>query len=63
MSPTKANLLCDDVTFSEVVERLHAARHTGAVTIHFAQGHAVRLELPCEPVRIRIDNRKKRAQS
>lgn len=55
------DVLHDDQTFADVLERFHALKHTGAVVIHFAQGHAVRLELPCEPVRIKLDTQRKKA--
>lgn len=56
-------LLQDVEAFADVLAKLHAQQHTGAVTIHFAQGYAVRVELPGEPIRIKLDNGRRRRQA
>lgn len=57
-----AEALLADATFAAVLERLHAEKHTGPVTVHFAQGHPQTVELPCAPVRIRLTGRRLRAK-
>jgi hypothetical protein len=49
----------DDVrpTFPEVLEGFYRDKHTGPVTVHFAQGVPNVVEIPEEPMRIRLDKR------
>lgn len=53
----------DRVSFPDLLRTLFAEKHTGPITIHFAQGHPNRLEIPCEPTRIVLDKAGKHAQS
>lgn len=62
MSEIPAHLLSDVQSFSQLLERLHEQRATGAVVIHFAQGQPRSVEVPCTPTTIRLDSSKKRAQ-
>jgi hypothetical protein len=43
------------MTWSAALLRLWTDRHTGPVVVHFAQGHPNSLELPSEPVRIKLE--------
>ena len=56
------NLLRDMSAFADALRAIHEAKATGAVTIHFAQGQAVRLELAQVPLFFRLDTGKKLAQ-
>lgn len=49
-------------TFAEALQQFYAQQFTGAVTIHFAQGHPNAIEIPQEPTRIRLTKAPKRAQ-
>lgn len=60
---TAAALLEECVTFADVLETFHAVAHTGPLIVHFAQGKAVTVELPCEPQRKRLDTGKKKAHA
>jgi hypothetical protein len=42
------------LTFAQFLEAMYAQRHTGAVTLHFAQGCPLRIEIPREPRRIHL---------
>lgn len=53
----------DRVSFPYLLAALHQAKHTGAVVIHFSQGTPGKVEFPCEPTRIALDNRKSSAHS
>lgn len=50
-------------TFPQLLERLHAERHTGPVVIHFAQGQPNVIEIPSAPTRIALDKPDRRAQT
>ena len=47
----------DHPTFAKVLEQFHAEKKTGTVIVHFAQGHAVKLEIPCAPQQISLATR------
>lgn len=61
--PIPGHVLQDCEGMAELFLRLHAAKHTGPVVmiVHFAQGHARVVDVPCETMRIPLDNGKKRA--
>lgn len=44
-------------SFPELLERLFADKHTGPVTVHFAQGVPNVIEIPGEATKIRLDKR------
>lgn len=44
------------VSFAELLERLHAEKHTGPVTVHFLHGQPKLVDLPSEPTQIALDN-------
>lgn len=43
------------VSFAELLQRLHAQKHTGPVTLHFLHGQPKLVDLPSEPTQIAID--------
>lgn len=53
----------DHPAFADVLRDIHAQRHTGAVTIHFAQGHPNVIEFPCAPTKIRLDSGKRKSDT
>ena len=44
-------------SFATVLDDLWRQRHTGPITIHFAQGVPNVVEIPEAPMRIALDNR------
>lgn len=48
---------------ADVFRRFHEVKRTGQLIIHFAQGQAVKVEIPGEPEVKRLDTGKKRAHS
>ena len=44
------------VSFAQLLERLHALKHTGPVTVHFLHGQPKLVDLPSEPMQIAVDN-------
>lgn len=45
-------------TLATILEKLFTSKHTGPMTIHFAQGRANSVEIPGEPMRIRLEKRR-----
>lgn len=54
--------LNDKLTFLRLCEQLSQEKHTGPITVHFAQGHPSSVDIPCEPTRIRLTKAGTRAQ-
>ena len=48
------------LSFTDVLMRLHAEKHTGPVTIHFHQGQPQAIEIPVSTTRIQLDKGERR---
>lgn len=47
--------------FATVLDDLWRQKHTGPITVHFAEGVAQQVDYPQEPMRIKLDRRAKNA--
>ena len=51
------------VSFAELLQRLHAQKHTGPVTLHFLHGRPKLVDLPSEPMQIALDSEESPSQT
>lgn len=54
-------VLRESLTFPEMLERLHAEKHTGPVVVHLLHGRPDVIEIPQTPERIKLDKGGERA--
>lgn len=45
--------------FATVLEQIYRDEHTGVIPVHFLKGVPVMVDFPQEPMRIRLDRRKR----
>lgn len=60
LSPRCETTIATQPTFGQMLERLYVEKHTGPVIVHFQHGAPQTVEIPSEPERIRLDNRRAR---